>query len=202
MSATPGATDEYSRGSAGFRAAATRDSGPGREAGKRPAAGRSAPLAPRASRLILGAVLLGAALLVAAEFTTLYQAHLATKLTPIKSVTAGSHNSYAMVPIALLAAVLAMAVWRSGNRLALLAIGVLGVVALLIALLHDLPDTHAMGLANNNSVNATTTPRVGLYLETLGAILLIATTGLAFMTIGLPGWRRAAGPERGGAAGQ
>ena len=86
-----------------------------------------------------------------------------------------------------------MAVWRGGNRFALLGVGLLGVVALVIALLHDLPDTHAVGLANNNRVSATTTPGIGLYLETLGAILLIATSGLAFMTLGSPTRRRQGG---------
>jgi hypothetical protein len=134
--------------------------------------------------------MVGAVLLVAAEFTTLYQVHLATKLAPIQSVTAGSHNSYAMIPIALVAAALAAAAWRTGSRPAVLAVGALGVVALLIALLGDLPDAHAMGLAEHNRVSATTTPRAGLYLETGGAILLLATSGLALMTGGLPRIRR------------
>jgi hypothetical protein len=147
-------------------------------------------------RVILAVVIVGAVLLLVAEFTTLYQAHLATRSKPIQTVTAGSHNSYAMLPIAVLAAALGLAVWRTGARLALLAIGVLGVVALLIALLHDLPDAHAVGLANNNSVNATTTPNLGLYLETLGSILLVAASGLAFLIIGSPRGRRRAGARR------
>ena len=193
MSATPGATNEYSRGTEGSRGGFGGDSGPTWRAGGR----RSAALEPGSSRLIFAAALAGTLLLIVAEFTTLYQAHIATKLAPIQTVTAGSHNSYAMVPIALVAAAFGLLVWRSGNRLALLGLGVLGVVALLIALLHDLPDTHAVGLADNNRVSATTTPGVGLYLETLGAILLIATSGLAFMTLGSPSRRRrAAGGRR------
>jgi hypothetical protein len=140
--------------------------------------------------LILAGVAAGALLLIAAEFATLYQVHLATKLAPIQSVTAGAHNSYAMVPIAALAAGLAVAAWRGGSRAALLAVGVLGVVALLIALLGDLPDAHATGLARHNSVNATTTPQAGLYLETGGALLLIATSGLALLIVGLPRGQR------------
>ena len=143
--------------------------------------------------MVLAGAVVGSLLLVVAEFTTLYQAHLATRVTPIQSVTAGSHNSYAMIPIAVLAAALAVAAWRAGSRPALLAVGVLGVVALLIALLGDLPDTHAMGLADNNRDSATTTPKAGLYIETLGAILLIATSGLAFMLIGPPRRRQPTG---------
>lgn len=182
MSATPGATNEYSTGGAGSREAFKGDSGPAWRAGGRP----SITLNRTLGRLIFGGAAIGALLLLAAEFTTLYQVHLATRLTPIQSVTAGTHNSYAMIPIAVLAALLGLVAWRSGNRLALLGIGVLGVAALVIALAHDLPDTHAVGLANNNRVSATTTPRAGLYMETLGAILLIATSGLAFMFAGGP----------------
>lgn len=140
------------------------------------------------ARLILAGTLLAALLLIVAEFTTLYQAHLANRPTPIQSVTAGSHNSYAMIPIALVAAGLAVAVWRTSSRAALLAIGLLGVVALLIAVVGDLPDAHAVGLAENNSVSATTTPNAGLYAETFGAILLIATSGLGFAILGVPRW--------------
>jgi hypothetical protein len=45
-----------------------------------------------------------------------------------------------MIPIALLAAALGIAVWRTGSRSALLALGLIGVVAVLIAQLGDLPD--------------------------------------------------------------
>jgi hypothetical protein len=182
VSATPGASSEYSRGPEGssgsFRAAA----GPAWRDTRR----RSLAIDRGPGKVIFGLVLLAALALVAAEFTTLYEAHIATKTAPIQSVTAGSHNSYAMIPIAVLAALFGVVVWRSGSRLALLGIGVLGVVALVVALLHDLPDAHVVGLANHNSVEATTTPKAGLYMETLGAILLIATSGLAFLIAGLP----------------
>lgn len=141
--------------------------------------------------MIFAVVIVGALLLVAAEFSTLYQVHLSTKLNPIKSVSAGSHNSYAMLPIAALAAAFGYAVLRTGNRTALLALGVLGVTALLLALLHDLPDAHAVGLADNNSVSATTTPGAGLYLETAGAILLLAASGIGFMIVRGPRLRSA-----------
>jgi hypothetical protein len=142
--------------------------------------------------VILAGALLGALLTLVAEFTTLYQVHLATSSTPIKSVGTGSNHSYAMVPLALLAAALAIAVVRTGSRVALLAIGVLGLVALLIALLIDLPDAHATGLAGSAAshyVNASSTPSAGLYMETLGAVLLITTSGLGFLMLGPAGAR-------------
>jgi hypothetical protein len=139
--------------------------------------------------LILAGSLLAALLLLVAEFTTLYQVHVATSLTPVDSVSGGSNHSYAMIPLALLAAALGIGVWRSGSRPALLAIGVIGVVAALIALVGDLPDAQATGLAGSAAsryVNASSTPSAGLYMETLGAILLIATCGLGFLMLGPP----------------
>ena len=196
MSATPGARNEYSRASAASKGRFEPGSGPAWRAERR----RSREVSNRVSGLILTATLLAALLLVAAEFATLYHAHIATRSAPVKSVTVGAHNSYALIPIVLVAAAFALALRRSGSRLLLLAIGLLGLVALLIALLHDLPDAHAVGLANHNSVSATTTPGLGLYLETLGAILLIAAGGLGLALAGLPrrppsgGARRAARP--------
>jgi hypothetical protein len=142
-----------------------------------------------AGGLILAGTLLAALLLLAAEFTTLYEVHVATSSTPVKSVSGGSNHAYAMVPLALLAAALGVAVARSESRPALLAIGVIGVVALLIALLGDLPDAHATGLAGSPAagyINASATPSAALYMETLGAILLIATCGLGFMMLEPP----------------
>ena len=185
MNAAPGAGNEYSRGSGASNGGSTSDSGPSREGIAR------RPSTPRAGTgaLILAGSLLAALLLLVAEFTTLYQVHVATSLTPVESVSGGSNHSYAMVPLALLAAALGIGVWRSGARPALLAIGVIGVVAVLIALVGDLPDAQAAGLAGSAAshyVNASATPSAGLYMETLGAILLIATCGLGFLMLGAP----------------
>lgn len=151
--------------------------------------------------VILAGSLLGALLLLVAEFTSLYQVHIATSSVPIESVSGGSNHSYAMVPIALLAAALGIAVWRSGSRPALLAVGVLGVVAILIALLGDLSDASATGLAGSATshyVNASSTPSAGLYMETLGAVLLIGTCGLGFLMLGPPAGARRPGASRSG----
>ncbi|MDQ6606436.1 MAG: hypothetical protein M3Z06_07815, partial [Actinomycetota bacterium] len=79
----------------------------------------------------------------------------------------------------------------------LLALGVLGVLALLIALLRDLPDSHKSGLiatAAGHYATATATPGAGLYMETLGAILLVIISVCGFLVLGppvQPGRRRA-----------
>ncbi len=128
--------------------------------------------------------MLGSLLLIVAEFTTLFTVHVETSSAPIKTVTTGAHHSYALIPIAVLAAALAVGVLRDGSRPALVAIGLLGIVTLLIALLGDLPDANATGLAGSSSthfVTASSTPSAGLYLETLGAVVFMITCGVAFM---------------------
>ena len=138
--------------------------------------------------LFLGTVT-GAALLIVAEFTTLYREQISTYQSPLSTTGTGSHDSYALIPIAVLAVILAFAVLRAGSRPALLAIGIAGVVALLIALLGDLPDANSSGnlpTPSGQFVAARTTPGVGMYLETTGAIVLIATCGLGFMFLGPP----------------
>jgi hypothetical protein len=149
---------------------------------------------------ILAGALLGALLLFVAEFTALYEVHSASFASPVRSVGTGSNDTYALVPIALLAAGLGIGTFRSGNRPALLAIGVLGLVALLIALLGDLPDAHRTGYIGSFStrvVNATSSPSAGLYLETLGAVLLIATCVLGFLMLGRPEPQRRPRPRPG-----
>ena len=185
MSATPGAGNEYSRGSEGSRRGASP-----RRTGGSGGSGRGSWLPSGTVRgAILAGALLGALLLFVAEFTALYQVHAATSSTPVRTVGTGPNDSYALVPLALLAAFLGVGVLRTGSRPALLAIGLVGLVALFIALLGDLPDAHATGLLGSGAtryINATSTPSAGLYLETLGAILLVATCVLGFLGLGRP----------------
>jgi len=125
---------------------------------------RARPELARGLRVgILAGTLLGSLLLIVAEFTTLFEVHVATTVHPIKTVTAGSHHSYALIPIALFALALAVGVVRDGSRPTLLAIGLLGIVALVIALVADLPDANASGLAGsgvNHFVNASSNPSI------------------------------------------
>lgn len=151
--------------------------------------GRLEPASSSLRASILAGSLLGALLLVVAEFTTLFTVHVETSSAAIKTVATGPHHSYALLLIAIVVAVLAIAVWRDSSRPALLAIGLLGVVALLIALLVDLPDANASGLAGSSTtryVDASSTPSAGLYLETLGAVVLVITCGVGFIALGAP----------------
>jgi hypothetical protein len=136
------------------------------------------PSAPAAFRLvpalILAGTLLAALLLVVAEFTTLYKVHTSASRVVVKSEGTGAHQSYALLPLTVVLLVLTVGVWRSASRAGLIAIGVIGVAALLIALLGDLPDAQRSGyiaIAGDHLVAAKATPSAGLYMETLGAVL-------------------------------
>ncbi len=143
--------------------------------------------------------MLGAVLLLVAEVTPLLKVHSSASRAVIQTVGTGPHQSYALVPVALLAAFLAATVWRTGSRMALLATGVLGVLALLIAVLGDLPDAQASGLVGSAATRfaiASSSPSLGLYLETLGAIVLLITAGAGLLLVAVPD--RGGGPQGAG----
>ena len=63
----------------------------------------------------------------------------------------------------------------------------LGLIALVIALVGDLPDARASGLVGSSAtrfLEARSSPAVGLYLETLGAVLLLLASGLGLLMLG------------------
>jgi hypothetical protein len=167
----PEADTEYSRGRPGSEA-------PGGTLGEPPRATRVA---------ILCGGLLGSALLFVAEFTPLLHIHSSARGAPIvKTIGTGSHHAYALIPVALLAAALTLGARASGSRLALASIAILGLVALGIALIGDLPAAHASGLlghAGGTYVSAAAHPSTGLYLETLGGVVLLLT-GAAGLLLG------------------
>jgi hypothetical protein len=182
-STPPRASSEYSRGPArSWRPLLSRR--------RQDSAGRRGGFAGAPERLrtaILVIALLGSLLLVMAEFTPLFHVHVATSLAPVKSVDTGSHHAYALVPIALLAGALAFAVFRGAGPPALIALGALGILTLLIALIGDLPDARASGLVGSAARGyslGTASPSTGLYLETLGAFLLVVTSGIGLLLLG------------------
>jgi hypothetical protein len=172
MNATPPeAKAEYSRAQAGSK-------GPDKPRSRPPS--RLLQTIP-AAVLACGAV--GSVLLIGSEFTNLYQVHVTTQRAAVDSVTGGSHNSYAFIPIAVLAVVLAYGAAREGARVALLALGLVGVVSLLIALVGDLPNAQSSGLLTEGGhlVSASSSPSAGMYLETLGAVVLIIGSGVGLL---------------------
>jgi uncharacterized membrane protein len=142
-----------------------------------------------ATTVVALAASLGALLILVAQFTALYHLHSPTSSVPVRTVGTGANHAWAPVPLALLAGVLAFAVYRQQNRAALVAVALLGVVVLLIALLGDLPDAHSTGLIGSGAsqyVEGTSTPSAGLYMETLGAILLVLSGGIGLLLLGAP----------------
>jgi hypothetical protein len=141
---------------------------------------------------VLAATLLGALLLVVAEFTTLFTVHAIGASAPIKSVSTGSHNAYCMILVAALAVLLAWAATSTGNRWALVALLGVGIAALLIALVGDLPDAQAtgtIGTVQTGFKSASDKASAGLYLETAGAIVLMIAGGSGLL-LGAPGTMR------------
>ncbi len=201
MNATPPeAKTEYSRASerseSDSGASADGDSAVDRRGSRRARGGtadRAADTAATAPALVRRAILigglLGALLLLVAEFTTLFEIRTSAGAAPIKSVGTGSHHTYALVPIAVLVIALSIAVYAALSRPALLSIGILAVITLLIALLGDLPDAHATGLVGGGAqhyVTASSTPSAGLYMETLGGVVLLITSVCGFLLLGPP----------------
>lgn len=137
---------------------------------------RSEPRLETHRNAVLTGAWLGAALLVIAEFLPLLHVQSSSHAHLVGSVTTGSHHSYALLPVAILAAALVLSTWRSGGRLALLAVGLLGLLAIGIALLGDLPSAHSTGLVGTPTTGlatASSSPAAGLFVETAGGALLL-----------------------------
>ncbi len=133
----------------------------------------------RGTRIAVLAGALGAAvLLLVAEFAPLFEVRTSARNSVATTVQSGSHHAYALLPIALLAAALALAWRRSPTRLTALAMAVLGAAALVISLGRDLPDAQSSGIERTGGtyVTAAASPRAGLYLETAGAVVLLISS--------------------------
>jgi hypothetical protein len=181
MNAPPEANTEYSRGSGpSSRLGALRSKASSALSSTAPESATSAR-----SALALGA-LLGALLVLIAQFTALYRLHSATSSQVVKTVITGANHAWAPVPLALAAVALAYIVYRYGSRAALLGLVALGIAMLLIALIGDLPNAHSSGLIGSSAggyVQATSSPSAGLYMETLGAVVLILAGGVGFLML-------------------
>jgi hypothetical protein len=181
MNVPPETNTEYSRGSG----ASSRLLLPRWQASGAPSSAGSDAAGPARAALAVGAFV-GALLVLVAQFTALYHVHSATSSTVIRTVGTGSNHSWAPIPLALAAIALAYAVYRHGNRAALAGLVALGIATLLIALLGDLPDTHSSGLIGSSAggyVQATSSASAGLYMETLGAVVLIVTGGIGLLLL-------------------
>jgi hypothetical protein len=137
--------------------------------------------------LIVAGTLVGAVVLLVAEFSPLctVQAVHQGLHAPLPGCSrAGAHHHYALIPLALLVVLLGFAALGGGGRYALGAMILVAVVALLIGLLHDLPAAQQSGRAlrvAGKYVTASSSPSTGMYLQTLGAVIVLATAGIGLL---------------------
>jgi hypothetical protein len=130
---------------------------------------------------LLALPLAGAALLLAAEFSTLYDVRVVTAIPHGGSFSAGGHHGYALGLMAPVMVAMTLGAVLGGSRPAAVALLVLAAAALAIALAVDLPDVHETGLIGKTYAAARAEPRAGLSLEIAGgcAALLGAAIILA-----------------------
>ncbi len=129
--------------------------------------------------LALGAAaFIGAVLLVVSDFTTLFKVHTDAGVTvPNGSVKGHDNHSYSMLVLGLAALPLAYWATRYGSRAAMTGLAGLGLIAVVIAVGFDLSDATGTNTLARTFEDATGSPAVGFYLETLGAALLIISGG-------------------------
>ena len=123
--------------------------------------------------LLLGLMLLGAVLLIVAEFLPLYEIRAVTAVPAGGHKSTGAHHGYALGVIGLAIIPMAWGAVRGGSRPAAIAALVLAAIALLVALAIDLPDLNETGLIGRSYDQAEARPRVGFFVETLGATLAL-----------------------------
>jgi hypothetical protein len=142
---------------------------------------------PKALRLgLAGAAAIGVACLVLATFATVIEIKVGTT-TRVPDhdthLSGWDRHGPALLIIALFAAAMIVGAVR-GARPAMAAVCALGLAALLIAIVGDVPDLHATGFIGEVYEDAVAGPKAGFYLETLGAVLLLASGVLMFVLAG------------------
>ena len=122
---------------------------------------------------LLVPLMAGAVLLIVAEFLPLYEIRTLTAVPKGGRTSAGSHHGYALLIIGLAMLPMALGAVHGGSRPAAIALVVLSAIALFVALAIDLPDLNETGLIGRTYDQAEARPRVGFFIETLGATLAL-----------------------------
>jgi hypothetical protein len=125
----------------------------------------------------------GAGLLLLAQFLTLYHTRISATAVTVGSASVGSDHSWSVLLIGLMAALFGASLMVNPHRFSLLLVGLLGLLALIIALTHDLPDarSHGLGLVDNQYQGARNVVALGLYVEIGGALVLMWAAALGFL---------------------
>jgi hypothetical protein len=120
--------------------------------------------------------------MIVAEFLPLYEIRVVTAVPKGGHHSVGAHHGYALLVIGLALIPMAWGAAMGGSKPAAIAALVLSVIALFVALGIDLPDLNETGLIGRTYDQAQARPRVGFFVETLGATLaLLGSIGaLAF----------------------
>ena len=145
--------------------------------------GPSLPSRPGANALrkaLLAGAAGGVICLLLATFATVIEIRVGatTKVPGHDTHLSGwDRHGPALLLIAIFAAVLIAAALR-GARPAMAALAALGLAALLIAVIGDVPDLEQTGFIGEVYEDAAAGPAAGFYLETLGAVLLLVGGGL------------------------
>ena len=95
-------------------------------------------------------------------------------------VTGGEQHSWALVPVALLTAVMAVGAGIGRSRPAAAALVLAGLLVLGIALLGDIPDTNDTGQVGRDFEDARVVKENGLWFELAGGILALLAGLLRF----------------------
>ena len=131
-------------------------------------------------RLAAALAAVAVALLVAAEFSTVFEVTVGSLEVVKRGATGGENHGYALLVVALFAVVLVLLGLRGAGRAAGLGLVALGAVALLVALAVDRPDTRGSGRLPESLAyeNARARAGAGLRLEIAGGALLVVAGGL------------------------
>jgi hypothetical protein len=115
----------------------------------------------------------GAALLIAAEFFTLWEIRVLTTVPEDGTATGGAHHGYALLVIGLALIPMSLGAVLGGSRPAAVACLVLSLGAAGVVVFVDLPDVSETGLIGETYEAAVARPQTGFYLESLGATLAV-----------------------------
>ena len=131
-------------------------------------------------RLAAALAAVAVALLVAAEFSTVFEVTVGSLEVVKRGATGGENHGYALLVVALFAVVLVLLGLRGAGRAAGLGLVALGAVALLVALAVDRPDTRGSGRLPESLAyeDARARAGAGLGLEIAGGLLLVVAGGL------------------------
>jgi hypothetical protein len=133
---------------------------------------------------LLAVGLVGGALLIAADLSTLVEIKVITVTK--ERLTGHGQHSWAMALLGLVSIFLAYGAARRRARPAMLGLIVLGLVALGIALFGDLPDTRSTGVIGQRYEEAAAQAGPGFYFETAGGVLLLVAGVGGLLLLGPP----------------